>query len=269
MGSAFFVMTIRKILLNNQPFQSSEIDRGLQFGDGHFTTIRVANGEPQFLERHLQRLSYANQSLCINHINFDSLHQRIKLACRGVETGVCKVIISRGLGGRGYSFSDTITANEYIQISDLPPTIKSVKLGTASLQLAKQPRLAGLKTLNRLEQVLLTRECYESGFDDLLVCDTDDNVVEAIQGNIFWYQNGQWHTPELTLAGVAGVMRQKIIEEQLLGALSIAKYRLNELIDVESMFITNSVRGAVTVSQFNDKVLNNRKLPAVVEQLLL
>ncbi|HAS23798.1 MAG TPA: aminodeoxychorismate lyase, partial [Idiomarina loihiensis] len=53
-------MTIRKILLNNTPFHCSEIDRGLQFGDGHFTTIRVVQGVPLHIERHLNRLSEAN-----------------------------------------------------------------------------------------------------------------------------------------------------------------------------------------------------------------
>ncbi|MDV6315064.1 aminodeoxychorismate lyase [Idiomarina sp. HP20-50] len=262
-------MTIRKILLNNQPFHSSEIDRGLQFGDGHFTTIRVVNGEPQLLDRHLQRLAYANQRLFINHPNFSSLHERIKAICCEVKEGVCKTIITRGYGGRGYSFSDDALANEYLQISDLPAPIHSVELGTAELRLAKQPTLSGLKTLNRLEQVLLTRECRASVFDDLLVCDTDGFVVEAIQGNLFWYQKGQWHTPDLSFSGVNGVMRQWIIEEGLLSPLRIAQYTLADLAGIECMIITNSVRGAVTVSQFNGKVLGNCELPVVLEQFTL
>ncbi|MCK7458545.1 aminodeoxychorismate lyase [Idiomarina aminovorans] len=262
-------MTIRKIRLNNKPFAASAIDRGLQFGDGHFTTIKVVNSQPQFIERHLQRLSEANARLFINHLYFDSLQERINKACLGIEEGVCKVIVTRGYGGRGYSFSDDAVANEYIQVSDLPGPIQNVHLGVAKLRLAKQPTLAGLKTLNRMEQVLLTRECRTSGFDDLLVCDSDNNVVEAIQGNIFWYKQGQWHTPNLSAAGVNGVIRQFIIDKDLLGSLNIGDYPLDEMTGIEQMIITNSVRGAVTVAQFNGKVLDNRKLPAILKPFTL
>ncbi|RUO73040.1 aminodeoxychorismate lyase [Idiomarina ramblicola] len=262
-------MTIRKILLNNKPFHFSEIDRGLQFGDGHFTTIRVVNGEPLFIERHLQRLSQANARLFINHSHFDSLHERIHKACSEFREGVCKVIVTRGYGGRGYSFSDDAVANEYIQVSDLPAPVRTVHLGLAELRLAKQPKLAGLKTLNRMEQVLLTKECRASTFDDLLVCDSDNNVIEAIQGNVFWHKQGQWYTPDLSVAGVNGVIRQLIIDGGLLGPLNIGDYSLNEMDNIEQMIITNSVRGAVRVSQFNGKVLDNSELPAVLEQFTL
>ncbi|MGM0905489.1 MAG: aminodeoxychorismate lyase [Pseudomonadota bacterium] len=261
-------MTIRKILLNNMPYHCSELDRGLQFGDGHFTTMRIANGAPLFVERHLQRLSDANRRLFINHASFDSLEERINNACSGVEQGVCKVIVTRGSGGRGYRFSEGCVANEYIQVSDAPPAIGSVHLGVAALRLAQQPELAGLKTLNRLEQVLLTRECSASGYDDLLVCDSSGHIVEAIQGNVFWFKEGKWFTPDLSSAGINGIIRQLIIDEKLLAPLSIGCYPVSELAGAEKIIVTNSVRGAVAVTQFNDKVVTNDELPSVLEQLI-
>ncbi|WP_322405783.1 aminodeoxychorismate lyase [Idiomarina sp. PL1-037] len=262
-------MTIRKILFNNTPFQCSEIDRGLQFGDGHFTTMRVVQGVPLHVERHLSRLSEANTRLFINHPSFDSLHQRIINACDGIENGVCKIIVTRGYGGRGYGFSDGSEANEYIQISDAPGNLKPVSLGVAELNLARQPKLAGLKTLNRLEQVLLSQECRASEYDDLLVCDSEGNVVEAIQGNVFWYKQGQWYTPDLSFSGVQGIMRQLIIDEGMLVPLRIGHFSLETLTDAEQIILSNSVRGAVTVVQFNGKILDKCKLPAVLEQLIL
>jgi 4-amino-4-deoxychorismate lyase len=261
-------MTIRKILLNNAPYHCSELDRGLQFGDGHFTTMRIVNGSPLFIERHLERLSNANQHLFINHSSFDSLAERIKDACSGVEKGVCKIIVTRGNGGRGYRFSDDCIANEYIQVSDAPPKIGSVHLGVARLKLAQQPELAGLKTLNRLEQVLLTRECSASRYDDLLACDSNGNVIEAIQGNVFWSKKGQWFTPDLSSAGINGIIRQLIIDEKLLTPLNIGCYPVSELAGAEKIIVTNSVRGAVAVTQFNDKVVSNDELPSVLEQLI-
>ncbi|MGM0630638.1 MAG: aminodeoxychorismate lyase [Pseudomonadota bacterium] len=261
-------MTIRKILLNNTPYHYSELDRGLQFGDGHFTTMRIANGAPLFIERHLERLSNANSRLFINHTNFDSLCERIKNACSGVEQGVCKVIVTRGNGGRGYRFTEGCIANEYIQVSDAPPAIGPVHMGVATLKLAQQPELAGLKTLNRLEQVLLTRECSASGYDDLLVCDSSGHIVEAIQGNVFWFKEGQWFTPDLSSAGINGIIRQLIIDEKLLTPLNIGCYPVSELTGAEKIIVTNSVRGAVAVTHFNDKVVTNDELPSVLEQLI-
>lgn len=261
-------MTVKKLILNQEPLACDSLDRGLQFGDGHFTTMRVVDGCPLYFEHHLLRLAHANDRLLLNHEHFDSLPQRLHDACRGVRQGVCKVIITRGSGGRGYRMPATATVNEYIQVSNAPSPVPPVTMGVAALQLAKQPRLAGLKTLNRLEQVLLSHECEEANYDDLLVCDTDGHVIEGIQGNVFWYSKGSWHTPGLEQSGVKGVMRQVILEQKALTPLQVGNYTLSDLASVERMFLTNSVRGAVTVAQFNDKVLATQELPVTVKSLV-
>lgn len=268
MCSAFFVMTVKKLILNQEPLARDALDRGLQFGDGHFTTMKVVDGCPLYLEHHLHRLAHANDRLLLSHEHFGSLPQRLHAACRDVAQGVCKVIITRGSGGRGYRMPANANVNEYIQVSDAPPPIASVTMGVADLRLARQPRLAGLKTLNRLEQVLLSHECEGSSYDDLLVCDTDGHVIEGIQGNVFWYSEGSWHTPRLEQSGVNGVMRQVILEQKALMPLQVGDYRLSDLASVERMFLTNSVRGAVTVAQFNDKVLATQELPVTVKSLV-
>lgn len=261
-------MTIKKLILNHKALDRDSLDRGLQFGDGHFTTIKVVDGCPRFLELHLQRLAEANDRLLLNHEHFDSLDQRINKACRDMAQGVCKVIVTRSGGGRGYRMPDAGGVNEYIQVSDAPPPMPPVMMGVADLRLAKQPRLAGLKTLNRLEQVLLSHECSMSSYDDLLVCDTDGTIIEGIQGNVFWYCKGYWHTPNLEQSGISGVVRRLIIEQGALTPLRIGDYGLTDLESVEQMFLTNSVRGAVTVARFNDKVLPTQELPVTVKSLV-
>lgn len=264
-----FVMTLIKQFFNTQATDIGALDRGLQFGDGHFTTLRILNAAPEHLEAHLARLAHANKTLRIYHSTFTTLRNRLTELAKDVEQGVCKVIVTRGNSAQGYGYDHRIEANEYIQISTLPEPQNPLDVGLANVTLAEQTVLAGLKTLNRLEQVLLSAEKSEKGLDDLVVCTNDGRVIEAVQGNLFWKKRGRWQTPSLTSAGIDGVMRQHIINSNALGNLDIKEGRVADLEQAEQIFVCNSVRGAVPVRSFNGKVFEDLPLPEKVKRLAL
>ncbi|WP_437614785.1 aminodeoxychorismate lyase [Erwinia sp. V71] len=191
-------------------------DRAVQFGDGCFTTARVQAGKVQWLPAHLLRLQQATERLLIDSVDWRALEQEMVAAAAQQDDGVLKVIISRGSGGRGYSAAGCHAPTRIVSLSAYPahyPQLRSkgVKLALSPVRLGCNPQLAGIKHLNRLEQVLIRTHLEQTDADEALVLDTAGRLVECCAANVFWRTGGQVFTPLLTQAGVNGIMRQHIM----------------------------------------------------------
>ncbi|MEC8373660.1 MAG: aminotransferase class IV, partial [Pseudomonadota bacterium] len=126
---------------------------------------------------------------------------------------VLKVHISGGKAGRGYARDQSQPSLVRLSVHAYPKHYdamrqRGINAISANTALAIQPVLAGIKHMNRLEQVLIKREVEEAGADDAIVCDTNENLIEASAGNLFFFANGAWYTPSLKGSGVNGVVRQ-------------------------------------------------------------
>ncbi|MDX1391759.1 MAG: aminodeoxychorismate lyase [Rheinheimera sp.] len=231
-------------------------DRSFNYGDGIFTTILVTGGKLQLWPLHLQRLQRGATVLGFGQIDWQSVQHQAQGAITQAEQ-VIKLLISRGEGGRGYAYDPQITPRIYVSSARVPDyqnaRREGINLGVASLQLAVQPLLAGLKHNNRLEQVLIKQQLSGSGFDDLLVRDQLGFVIEASAANVLFYRAQRWYTPELSRAGVAGVMRQHIMQQ---ADISEVNWTLDELQSVEAMAICNSLMGIVPVHTFTGRNLS-------------
>ncbi|AVJ55978.1 aminodeoxychorismate lyase [Idiomarina sp. OT37-5b] len=245
------------------------LDRGLQFGDGHFTTLRISKQKPLWWGHHQQRLITACQRLAMPVPDMQQIETWLQQALAATPADVAKIIITRGQGGRGYQPAADAEPTVYISTSTLPALPSSLsEVGIAELKLARQPCFAGLKTLNRLEQVMLANERQQRGYQDLLVLDQQNYVVETCQGNLFWRHGKRWYTPSLTMAGVAGVARQVICEHNWLGEVIQGEFELDDVLAAEQVFTCNSVRGVVPIVRLNDKVLSTSDLPEQLNLLI-
>jgi len=224
-------------------------DRGLAYGDGLFETIKVKNGEPRLLARHLARLQDGCERLSLN-VNAALLHQELADFCKNLGEGVAKLIITRGDGQRGYAPSNAMLARRILQSSalpDYPPqnAQMGVRLFPCQTRLACQPLLAGLKHLNRLEQVLARGEWQSSEYAEGLLCDCSGRVIEGVFSNLFVVKDGHLLTADLSRCGVAGVMRSLLLE--LAGnaniPLGIRDIAYAELLAADEVFICNSLYG--------------------------
>ncbi|WNO61159.1 aminodeoxychorismate lyase [Rheinheimera sp. MMS21-TC3] len=231
-------------------FSVSSFDRSFNYGDGIFTTMQVKAGQIQLWPLHLARLQYSANKLGFSVIDWASLEAEV-MAAITEDSQVIKVLISRGEGGRGYSCLDVTAPNIYISQAKLPNyTVwqqQGISLGIAELKLAIQPALAGIKHTSRLEQVLVKQQLAETEFDELLVFNQLGYACEASAANVFFYQQQQWYTPCLKQAGVAGVMRQHLMQQL---AVKQVNWTLPQLANVESMFICNALMEIVPVQQF-------------------
>jgi len=245
------------MIINGAPSQDVAIaDRGFNFGDGHFTTIKLADGQALLLELHMARLQQACAVLAIEFNQWQALQTAITQQAQALQAGVLKVTITRGEGGRGYGTLGCSSANWYLQHRAIPAHYSEwantgIELMLCQYQQTVNPVLAGLKTLNRLDQVMIKQELDANAAADGLVCSTDGFVIETSMANIFWVTDNKIHTPSTQRSGIEGVMKTHVLS--LLNSLGLAvntgDYTIAELLAADEVFITNSVMEVVPVNR--------------------
>ena len=236
------------MLVNGVAQQVIQIsDRAVSYGDGVFETIRLHDGKAIYLEKHLQRLSAGCTRLKLN-CDLALLEQEIKsLSPEFKSYGVLKIVLSRGVGGRGYRPEPDSLATRVLSLHDLPDYSQfDQNLGIQAFlcrqPLGLQPTLAGIKHLNRLEQVLASQEWPAETFFEGLMLDIDGRVIEGTKSNLFFAEAGQLLTPDLSDCGVNGVMRQVLLEafnEQV----AVQDCSLERLLKADEVFVCNSIFG--------------------------
>ncbi|MGX9741308.1 aminodeoxychorismate lyase [Pseudocitrobacter corydidari] len=223
-------------------------DRGLQFGDGGFTTARIIHGKIVHLPEHLARLRALCQRLAIPFSQWDALEQEMRNAALPQAEAVLKVILTRGSGGRGYSTTGCVAPTRIVHIAPYPPHYArwrrdGITLALSPVRLGRNPYLAGMKHLNRLEQVLIRSHLEQTDADEALVLDSEGWVTECCAANLFWRKGQDVFTPRLDQAGVNGIMRQHIIAQ-----LAASPYQLIEVValpealaDADEVLICNAL----------------------------
>jgi 4-amino-4-deoxychorismate lyase len=248
------------MIVNGQKQQYIEIaDRALQYGDGCFTTMAYRNGRLELFNAHINRLKLACKTLYIEFDKWSELGICIVDSLKATDDCVVKVIITRGVGGRGYSPEGATNPSFIITHHTIPVhytlwRTKGIKLTISPITLACQPLLAGIKHLNRLEQVLVKKVLAQTGYDDAVVCDTQQKVIETSVGNLFWFKDNTWYTSDLSGSGVEGVMRNHVLDVMLEKKLEcrVVKQEVSALFSAQQLFVCNSLMMLVpVVSLFN------------------
>ena len=246
------------------------VDRGLLFGDGVFTTAKIQKGNIVELNAHLNRLIIACQRLFITLPDMHWLQHYVEQQALAFELAVLKIIITSGLGNRGYARSKNAQPTVLVMVSEFPQHYanwqqQGISLGISAVTLGINPLLAGMKHLNRLEQVLIKQQAELATEDDMLVLNCAGQVIETSCANLFWWQNDCFFTPDLTQSGVDGVFRQKILR-----ACPQAKIVTNSLADlnnIQAMFVCNSLMEIVPVKRFNHQLLDISMVHTFREQI--
>lgn len=223
----------------------SAANRGLQYGDGVFETLRVHRGTLPLWPRHLARLREGAARLGIAVPEPVFVEARIAEQVAGVEAGVLKLLLTRGDGGRGYAPPADAVPVWMLTRHPLPAPQGTVRLHLCETRLAIQPALAGIKHCNRLEQVLARAEAERAGCDDALMRDPDGNAISATSANLLVLRDGRWWTPPVARCGVAGVLRGWLLDA---GLIAEAVLSLEDVLSAEGLALCNAVRGILPVS---------------------
>ena len=225
-------------------------DRGLQYGDGLFETIAVFDGQLRLWERHWQRLSSGCRRLGIEGIDPRELCIEAERVCSNIKKGVLKIIITRGTSGRGYGSSLACKATRIMATYPWPSYPDKyweygVSVRMCSTRMGSNAVLAGMKHLNRLEQVMARREWNDPEIVEGLMLDDSDHVISGTMSNLFIVNDKRLMTPALTDCGVKGIMRGVILD--LSADLGIyheeASLRLQHLQQASEVFLCNALNG--------------------------
>lgn len=247
-------------------------DRGLQYGDGLFETIAVVEGRPRLWERHVERLRAGCERLAIPMPPEGQLAEeasRLTRRADRADRAVLKLILTRGEGGRGYRPPDSPRPRRILRLTpwpDYPEAWRSdgVRVRYCETRLGHQPLLAGLKHLNRLEQVLARAEWSDPDVAEGLMLDLDGRVVEGTQTNLFALLEGRLVTPPLNRCGVAGVVREVAIESAAAVGFEVVESVLlpEQLAAADGLFLTSSLAGIWPIRELAGVSMDPKRIPA-------
>lgn len=255
-------------LINGLPQENLPVnDRAVQFGDGCFTTARIIDGEVCLLAAHLQRLQSACEKLYIPFNDWRELKAEMTAQAQGVTRGVLKVIITRGSGGRGYSAANCLQPTRILSVSALPEHYdrwreEGIVLELSPIRLGRNPMLAGIKHLNRLEQVLIRTHLEQTGGDEALVLDSEGLITECCAANLFWRCGRDVFTPRLDQAGVNGLMRQFCLQQLARSDFRVVEVYAHEdaLATADEVIVCNALMTVVPVRQYGEHHWASREL---------
>lgn len=249
-------------------------DRGLAYGDGLFETLAIRQGRPCQWLAHLDRLARGAVRLGIPPPSPQRLRQEAKRLLEGIEQGTLKMILTRGCAGRGYAPPRKPEPTRIlIAYSDDQPLPSSqdqwpnhaapARVRVCETRLSANPRLAGLKHLNRLEQVLARSEWSDPAIDEGLMLDDLDQPICGTRTNLFLWQGSELRTPFVDRCGVAGIGRETLLAVAGRNniAVRVERIRLQDLACAQAAFLTNALVGVWPVASIDGRVLDWEGVP--------
>jgi UPF0755 protein len=239
--------------------QIDQTDRGFQYGDGLFETIAIINGQAVFLDQHLARLQKDCHRLKIPYPGTELLTLEVEQLAKNASKAVLKIILTRGVGGRGYRQPDPIKTTRVLSLypyPDYPDSYKNqgIHARFCDIRLGLNPALAGIKHLNRLEQVLARSEWSDLAIQEGIMLDFNDHVIEGTMTNLFYIKDDSIYTSALTLNGVSGIMRSSIIMLCARHQLTVIEHDFNQeaLLAADEIFVCNSIIDIWPVTELAD-----------------
>jgi 4-amino-4-deoxychorismate lyase len=250
-------LTGTRLLINGSTDATvSPLDRGLMYGDGLFESIRFVGERAPLWVRHMQRLEDGCQRLHMPVPETALLWQEACEVTRGQPQSMVRITLTRGVGERGYAPPKIPSLTRIVAAFAAPKLdedgyVHGIHMRVCRLRLARQPVLAGIKHLNRLEQVLARAEWNDPAIAEGLLCDTAGLAISATMANLFAVISGMLCTPALDHCGIAGVARAEVLAVS--PQADVCDIALDALLAAEEIFLTSSVRGILPVQSLDGR----------------
>jgi 4-amino-4-deoxychorismate lyase len=250
-------------------------DRGLAYGDGVFRTLAMRNRHPELWTRQWAKLVADCRGLALTPPLEVNLQHDISRIAEEMPDCALRITITRGSGGRGYDMPRDMRPRRMVVGSPLPQYPAAyqehgIRARFCTLRLASQPRLAGIKHLNRLENVLARAEWNDAGIAEGLLLDFEGNVIGGTRSNLFVVESGNLVTPDLSRCGVAGVTRDAVIESARSAGIAcrIEPVNRERLEAADEVIIVNSLIGAWAVAALEQHTWLNFPMTACMRKWL-
>lgn len=250
-------------------------DRGFTYGDGVFRTLAMRNGRAQWWPQQYAKLAADCKALGITAPAEPALSLDLQTIAAQLPDCALRITVTRGSGGRGYAVPENPQARRIVSANPLPEypahwPEQGISVRVCELRLAAQPRLAGIKHLNRLENVLASAECNDPAIAEGLLLDEAGHVIEGTRCNVFIVEDSALVTPDLSRCGVAGVTRDLVIAAAGRNGLrchieTISRQRLGAATEI---FLVNSLIGVWPVAVLEQRRWSNFKVAPLVRKWL-
>jgi len=232
-------------------------DRGFQYGDGVFETIAWKQGKLQLWDEHMQRMQSGCARLSLKCVDtsvwMDDIQQ-----LNPEKDCVIKLSVSRGVSGRGYAYDKEDSVTRVAAVYPWPNYTQQNEKGISTIicqtPISVNPSLAGIKHLNRLDNVLARNEWHDEGVAEGFMLDNHQHIVEGTMSNVFCVLDNELYTPALENCGVSGVMREQVIHyaEAMNIPVNVIEISKQNFLQMDAVFVTNSIIGLWTVNKITD-----------------
>lgn len=246
----------------------SVTDRGLQYGDGLFETVAVRNGCLRLWRAHFQRLTIGARRLGIPCPSQALLFDDCQRLINGTSPVVLKIVLTRGSGGRGYRPPEDPRPTRIVSVHPWPDypsdwAEQGVAVTFCRTPLGENPALAGLKHLNRLEQVLARAEWRDPQIAEGIMLDGRGRVIGGTMSNLFLVRSGHLYTPKLDTCGIAGTVRALVLREAGTRGIEVVQTDVvsADLADADGLFLTNALIGVWPVRRLESQTKRLDRLP--------
>lgn len=226
------------------------VDRGLAYGDGVFRTLLMRDSRPLHWPLHYAKLDADCRALGMDCPHEPVLARELALAAQREPDCVLKIIVTRGTGQRGYAPPPAAQTTRVVMTAPLPRypeelALTGIEARLCGIRLGLQPALAGLKHLNRLENVLARAEWSDPAIVEGVLLDVEGNVIGGTMSNLFIVERGVLFTPDLTRCGVAGVTRARLMQAAAAHGMTcrVENISSGRLLQADAILLLNSIIG--------------------------
>ncbi|GGK34985.1 aminotransferase class IV [Yeosuana aromativorans] len=255
-------------------------NRGFNYGDALFETLKVSYGKPLFWEDHYFRLMASMRMMRMDipmNFTMDFLENQIKqlLEANNLQqvSSRVKLIVYRSEGG--FYLPKTNDVGFMITASQIEDDFYLLKTDSYEIDLFKDfyvspSLLSTLKTNNKAINVVGSVFANENNLQNCLLLNTDKQVIEALNGNVFVVKGHTIKTPPLTDGCLKGIMRKQLIEViselpdyELLEA-SVSPFELQK---ADEIWVTNVIMGIQPVTKYRKKLFEANVAKTVLQKL--
>lgn len=239
------------MIINGLPGDSINAnDRGLMYGDGVFRTLLIRQGKALHWQQHYNKLQHDCAAIGIVCPSIQLLGAELAQLAQSEPDAIAKIVITRGPATRGYAPAANPQVTRILSTSSIPEypdsyATQGISVHICKLRLGHQPRLAGIKHLNRLENVLAAAEWNDPDIAEGILLDQDGHIIEGTRSNLFLVRDGKLFTPDLSKCGVAGLQRERVMHyaRQQRMICKVTELTLDDLLAADEIFMVNSVIG--------------------------
>jgi branched-chain amino acid aminotransferase len=232
----------------------SPLDHGLTTGDGVFETLKIVDGHPFAVTKHLERLTRSATGLGLAEPDHDFIREGIAAvtgADRRMEFGRLRLTYTGGTSPlsseRGGAAPTVVVASQ--QIERPSPTAAVV---TVPWVRNERSAVAGLKTTSYAENVRALAHAKQHGASEAIFANTVGSLCEGTGSNVFWVADGELVTPTLESGALSGVTRNLVLA--WFGGVE-RDVPLDRLMEADEVFLTSTTRDVQPVHRVDDRDL--------------